>query len=1001
MEEGILLEALIQKFQAICEEHPFTEKMFIVDRYSIGQEIKQAYLDSERDIINLKVKKVLDLAIETVELLSDQPVNLLENLVGVQFTTHILMDLNAKKQLTYFNDIEVTPSFSYSIYESLLKMRLAGYTSETLNTRAFVSSEKASDFVLIMNSYEKLLSSNQVIDEPDLFRKAASLGTPQDHSVYILQSNLSLSQLEHDFLYKILPKKLFKLPLPSVKGVATPEYEDLRSIEWSEPTPLSYLYRSAKVSRKPDITVFKAKTEEVEIKQIFNQIKQSKRSLDDIVIFYTKSDPYVSTLFHLSEKYQIPITFGDGLSLLYSQPGRFISGLIKWYNDNYSVPVFIELVNEGLIELPDKAPSNSRISRYLREAKVGWDSSRYQTQLELYENEIQQKIAETKDEQRTEYYQKQLTEIRWVKTWFGTLFKKMPVIEANLNYHELLLSFSSLLKNHSKTSSLLDEQAKTAILETIDVLLPYADETLNTYDAFEKVKAFILTQNIHQSGPKPGHLHVCSYKKGIYNRRTHVFIVGLDNRSFPGTTGEDPLLLDEERKQLSELLPLLEKKGEDNLYSMLQLLSQTTGPVSFSFCDFSINDNRTVSPAHIVLQGYRMMTENPNADFKSLKNLPSYLTPPDSFEEKDFWNQQFLDHGTNIEIEPELLKSFKNLTYGEIAEVARKQPTLTEFDGFVHIDPEQYDPRVNKERVLSSGKLEKLATCPYMFFLDDILKLKPIDEMIFHSHEWLDAATRGSLLHSIFETFYRSLGGERPSYEKHKETINKLAEEKINALKNIQPPPSMSVYEQETEDLVRCCHIFLKEEEVYSEHYSALHFEYEFGLNEKEPATIALPSGNTIHVRGVVDRIDQSIDGDYHIIDYKTGSSYKYNDSSPFKGGRQLQHFIYSLAIEEHMKLDSKVDGSSYYFPSDKGLGDRYIRKQDQILRTNGSDLLEKLIDVIKSGHFSMTDEKDDCKFCDFKSVCRREFYPEETLEIKQSDDLEGLRKFKGVRAYD
>ena len=112
--------------------------------------------------------------------------------------------------------------------------------------------------------------------------------------------------------------------------------------------------------------------------------------------------------------------------------------------------------------------------------------------------------------------------------------------------------------------------------------------------------------------------------------------------SFQGIQEEDPLLLDTERLALGNKLPLLRDKGQENLYTLLQVLAHSTGMVTVSYCDFSINDNRVVNPAHVVLQCYRMMTGNKDAEFKNLKSQPSRLIASEIFEDKDYWTEKLI-----------------------------------------------------------------------------------------------------------------------------------------------------------------------------------------------------------------------------------------------------------------------------------------------------------------------------------------------------------------------
>jgi ATP-dependent helicase/nuclease subunit B len=437
---------------------------------------------------------------------------------------------------------------------------------------------------------------------------------------------------------------------------------------------------------------------------------------------------------------------------------------------------------------------------------------------------------------------------------------------------------------------------------------------------------------------------------------------------------------------------------------MLQLLAQCEGNVTVSYCNFDVNENRAVSPAYLFLQCYRMKIGKPDADFKDVKQLPSQLVSAEAFDERDYWNQHLVQNN-HIAISRDMYEHYSNLANGLLAEKNRHQEQFTEYDGLVSIDPAAFDPRRNEEKIMTASKLETLAACPFSYFLGEVLGVKPVEEIAFDPYKWLDAATRGSLLHKTFETFYQELQKENNSKpnENHEELIIGIAMELINKEKEILPPPYERVFQLEVNDIIACCRVFLKEEEAHCQTYKPIYFEYTFGAGENKPAEITLPSGKTIKVSGKIDRVDETSAGKYHIIDYKTGSTYNYGSNKIFKGGRQLQHLLYALAIEQHLQLEAGVvEESAYYFPTVKGLGERFVRNQDTTVRTNGLDILERLIDVLANGSFTMTDDQDDCKFCEYNMVCRRSFYTEDIFEVKQLDkNYEALRRFKGVRAYE
>jgi ATP-dependent helicase/DNAse subunit B len=998
------MKSLVKELHSICTNHPYQEKIIIVDQHTIGEQIMEAYTMQGFAAIHIKYKTVLDLAMDLLESQSIIVNQVIDRTIGSQITFHILTQLKEKGQFTYFHEIEITSSFSGSIFEMIHTLRTAGYTSHTLNQEYFLTKEKGQDIIRLLADYETYLHTNKLKDTADLFHLAIEYRKTNEKLLYILQSNLSITYVEETFLSKILSERTKKLPLQQVKGIKIPNRSSIRSILWGESTSLSYLYENENAKEPVNLSLFTAKTEEIEIKNILTEIKTNQSKLDGNIIFYTNGEKYITLFYHLAQKEEIPVTFGEGIPILFSRPGRLASGILHWMKSNYRITAFFDLLHEGLLDLGEEAPSKTRITNILREAEIGWGKDRYLVQLERLIQKLLKKKRKTDNPDRVQYYENQIHQVSWLMNWFKALLKKLPTIKDQMGYKESLTGMAFIIKNYCRSSAKMDEVSKVALLDEIEKVLPFSNETYSRFYLFDKIEDLLLSLRVLHSNPKPGHLHISSYKNGIYNSRPNIHIVGLDNRKFPGGSSEDPLLLDMERGRLGNSLPFLKESGHEKLYTMLQLLAESEGNITLSYCNFDVFENRVVSPSYLFLQGYRLMTDNTDADFKEIQRLPSFLEPTEIVDQKDFWNQKLLNHFP-LKVNKDLFNPFPNLLFGLEAEKSRAIAQFSEYDGFVPIDPAIFDPRQNKERVMTASKLETLAACPYSYFLGEVLGVQPIEEMEMDLYTWLDPATRGSLLHKVFETYYLELQNAtcEMTPKDQDERITRIAMELINEQKELLPPPNERVFQMEVKDILDCCRIFLKEEEKHCQTYKPTYFEYTFGSGENEPAELTLPSGENIRLSGKIDRVDETSLGKFHIIDYKTGSTYGYRKNHVYKGGRQLQHFIYALAIEQHLQLASgSVEESAYYFPTAKGLGERFIRNQNATVRTNGLDILERLIDVIANGHFTMTDDQNDCNFCQLKNICRRNFYEKEILEGKLSDkNFEALRRFKGVRAYD
>jgi ATP-dependent helicase/nuclease subunit B len=146
-------------------------------------------------------------------------------------------------------------------------------------------------------------------------------------------------------------------------------------------------------------------------------------------------------------------------------------------------------------------------------------------------------------------------------------------------------------------------------------------------------------------------------------------------------------------------------------------------------------------------------------------------------------------------------------------------------------------------------------------------------------------------------------------------------------------------------------------------------FEKSFGSSDS-PSWYDLPDGSRVRIRGRIDRIDDSGDGTITVIDYKTGKSGRYwtkRGEPAFKGGRQLQPAIYSEVVESSLGI--QVDRFEYRFPTEKGQNDIVPYKKSDLV--SARPVIAGLLEHVSTGAFLPTTDDGDCRFCDYKSICR------------------------------
>jgi ATP-dependent helicase/nuclease subunit B len=281
------------------------------------------------------------------------------------------------------------------------------------------------------------------------------------------------------------------------------------------------------------------------------------------------------------------------------------------------------------------------------------------------------------------------------------------------------------------------------------------------------------------------------------------------------------------------------------------------------------------------------------------------------------------------------------------------------------------------QRVLSPTALETFAACPFTYFAQRVLRLKPLDEP--GEERETSALEEGSLLHGFLEEFHSRLRGRLPPTlgEARKEFESALAAAfaKLETERSIR---HALVWESEKLKIRRVLEAAVAWDLANLDGFVPSRFEA--GLEGE------LTIGSvTFRVSGFVDRLDLRPDGAFRVIDYKRSRSQKYGASMPtgVKRGRYYQPPLYFLLAQqilaaEGVKVAAASSKSGYLFLHDLaeggdgglwldgGLGDAAAEFADQLGRSLGS---------IGRGEFVVR-PGDHCTHCDYRTACRKQHTP-------------------------
>jgi ATP-dependent helicase/nuclease subunit B len=939
--------------------------------------------------------------------------------------------------LKYFEPVATLPGFARALARTLSELRLAAIRTNELVSRG----PAGADLGLLLARYQEELAARSLADLAAIFDLAGNAASGVRLPLLLLDAPLETRAHREFFeqLSRSSPEVLMAVSpvlADSLGGVV----EDLDA-----DAPLSSIehLRRFVFSANPlhceirdGFEMFSAPGEGLETAEIARRILKLARdgvAFDRMAILLRNPDRYQAAVEDALRRAAVPAYFSRGTARP-DPAGRAFLVLLRCAAENLSASSFAEYLSLGqvpAIEALERwvAPADEILSTETPEAAeppgperplstpAGWEKllvdaaviggrERWARRLKGLEREFELRLEELEDDAQRSHFERQLERLRTLAGF------ALPVI-----------SLLDELPKEASWSAWLEALAPLA-----RVALRHPDGVLAVLAEFEPMGgvgpvtveevAQVLSERLRFLRPEPpqrrwGRVFVGSIDEARGCEFRVVFVPGLAEGLFPQRTLEDPLLLDEARRELSGDLPLRSHRNAEEREKLRLAVAAASERFIASYPRMDAAEARARVPSFYALELPRAL-EGALPKLKEFEartreaaaarlSWPAPKTPAEAIDDAEYDLVQLgAKSGARY-----LIESNAHLARSLRARYSRWKGSWKESDGLITGDAGALAALAENRlqaRAWSPSALESFAVCPYKFALNGIFRLRPREDAA--PLEELDPLTRGALFHEVQFDLLSELkaAGALPLAPSALETALEAADRTLNRVearyKEELAPAVPRVWKSGIEDLRTDLRGWLQQIAQNDGDWQPLHFEYGFGLPARagrDPASTEqeaeLPEG--VRLRGSVDLVEKHIlTGMLRVTDHKTG---KAPEKIPAYtgGGKVLQPMLYALAAEK--LLGGTVESGRLFYATQRGGYQQIGIAVSPRSRAFIAKLLANVDDAVGGGFLPPLPEKDACGICDYRAVCGP--YEEQRsgrTKNRQDERLDGLHEIRG-----
>ena len=664
-----------------------------------------------------------------------------------------------------------------------------------------------------------------------------------------------------------------------------------------------------------NINVFLSKNQYSEIeyvaKNIIKLVKNNNYKFNEIGIITKNVNTYSSLIKAIFTKYEIPVFIDEKKDLNQNILIRYILSILEIIIKNYSYESVFNYLKINFSEFDED--DIFKLEKYC--IKYGIKNNKFKKDF-IYEinkeeinylNELRKKIINP-----IINLEKKINKKQNVKN----IIKELYLFLINENIENKLNKKIKELEN--KNNFELAKEYKISyeiIINIFDEISNIFNDEEFTLDNFYKIfKIGLKNSSLGKIPASQDGVTVGDTERSRTHKVKAIFIIGLNDGSFPNVNKDEGFINDTDREVLKEKNIELAKGTLENLYddnfNIYKAFTTAEEKIFLSYCQ-SDTDGKSLRPSTLIL--------------KIKKIFPNLIEQNDILEKENYFvneKELYEDFISKIICENDEIKNDNLFLFYKYFNENNNYKKILK-NNLNYIKKLKMPEKIKKENIqklygtklkTSVSKLETFKSCPYEYFLQYSLKIKEKEELKVKN---LDT---GSFMHEVINSFFEETKNNKINIkniedEEIEKIVNKIIDEKLNNNRNY----IFTATEKYKLLVKRLKRIILKALKYIILGLKSGDFEVEgteVAFDEKKgtykPIEIKLENGKTVEIVGKIDRIDIAKDENnkyIRIIDYK--SSIKDIDYTNIYAGLQLQLITY---LDAMCKIEDFIPAGILYF---------------------------------------------------------------------------------------